>query len=84
MMAESEAIAGRVRDLLAQVTGVSPSEVGPGFSQETAPSWTSLVHLMLVSQIEQEFAVTLTNDEIRELTSFDRIVERLSRRAGAA
>jgi acyl carrier protein len=83
-MADSDTVAGRVRKLLAQVTGVSPSEVGPGFSQETAPAWTSLIHLMLVSQIEQEFAVTLTNDDIRGLTSFDRIVERLSQRAGAA
>jgi acyl carrier protein len=83
-MAASDAIAPRVRELLAQVTGVPVSEVGPGFSQETAPAWTSLVHLMLVSQIEQEFAVTLTNDEIRELTSFERIVDRLSRQAGAA
>lgn len=79
--AEPETIAVRVRELLSQVTGEPPEAIGPGFSQDTAPSWTSLIHLMLVSQIEHEFGTTLSNEEIRELSSFDRIVERLGRGA---
>ncbi len=76
-----EAIVLRVRELLSQVTGEPIEVIGPGFSQDTAPSWTSLIHLMLVSQIEHEFETTLTNAEIRELTSFDRLVDRLARHA---
>ncbi|HEY8258122.1 MAG TPA: hypothetical protein VIG08_10765 [Gemmatimonadales bacterium] len=68
-----------MRELLSQVTGEPIEVIGPGFSQATAASWTSLIHLMLVSQIEREFATTLTNDEIRDLTSFERIVDRLAR-----
>ncbi len=83
-MTGADAVAARVRELLAQVTGTPADAIGPGFSQDTAPAWTSLVHLMLVSQIEHEFGTTLTNEEIRALTSFDRIVERLHRQEGAA
>ena len=66
--------ADRVRGILAQVLGVGSGEIGPGFSAESAPEWTSLNHLMLISQIESEFGVYFSNQEIRELTSFDRLV----------
>lgn len=80
-MSRQETIALRVRELLSQVTGEPIQTIGPGFSQATTPSWTSLIHLMLVSQIERDFETTLSNHEIRELTSFDRIVDRLARQA---
>lgn len=79
MMIPQDSIVPRVKELLSQVTGEPIEAIGPGFSQDTAASWTSLIHLMLVSQIEREFETTLTNDEIRDLTSFDRIVDRLAR-----
>ncbi len=77
-MADRETVALRVRQLLSQVTGEPEKSIGPGFSQDTVSSWTSLIHLMLVSQIEREFETTLSNDEIRELISFDLIVDRLA------
>ena len=68
-------IADRVRALLAQVLDVPPPSIGPGFSATSAAAWTSLNHLMLVSQMEGEFGIVFSNAEIRDLTSFDRIVE---------
>jgi acyl carrier protein len=68
-------IAGRVRLLLAQVLDVPPESIGPGFSSTSAPAWTSLNHLMLVSQVENEFGVFFSNQEIRDVSSFDRLVE---------
>jgi len=73
-------IAPRVRDLLAQVMDVTPASVGPGFSSESTAAWTSLNHLMLISQLEDEFEVIFSNQEIRDLISFDRIVEAVGRR----
>jgi len=73
----------RVRQLLAQVLDLPPDGIGPGFEQADAPSWTSLTHLMLVSQLESEFGLFLSNEDIRRLTSYDRIVETVGRhRAG--
>ena len=69
---------GRIRGLLAQVLDVPAETVGPGFSAASTPAWTSLNHLMLVSQIENEFGVFFTNQEIRDLDSFDRLVEVVS------
>jgi acyl carrier protein len=76
-------VEARVRELLAQVLDVSASDVGPGFTEASTTSWTSLNHLMLVSQLEAEFGLFLSNEQIRQLTSFDRIVETVTRhRAG--
>ncbi|HET6579917.1 MAG TPA: acyl carrier protein [Gemmatimonadales bacterium] len=78
-MSGSPAVEARVRELLAQVLDMPASDVGPGLTQASAPSWTSLNHLMLVSQLESEFGLFLSNEEIRQLTSYDRIVETVAR-----
>jgi acyl carrier protein len=77
-------ISARVRDLLAQVLGVPDGEVGPGFTADAVPSWSSLNHLMLISQLEQEFGVVFTNQEIRQLTSYQAIVDLLDQRVAEA
>jgi acyl carrier protein len=70
----------RLRDILAQVLGTPADRIGPGFSAESAPEWTSLNHLMLISQLESEFGVFFTNQEVQQLTSFDRIAAAIAGR----
>ena len=79
-MTDADRIDGRVRELLAQVLDVPPAKIGPGFSATSAGSWTSLNHLMLVSQLEAEFQTVFSSAEIQELSSFDRIVTALRMR----
>ncbi len=73
-MSARDEIAGKVVEVLAQVLDVPAASIGPGFSSSAAPEWTSLNHLMLVSQIEGELGVFFSSQEIQELTSLDRIV----------
>lgn len=82
-MSDREAVAGRVRSVLSQVLGVPSDAIGPEFSAESSPAWTSLNHLMLVSQIENEFGVFFSSGEIQELSSLDRIVAAVSGRLEA-
>jgi acyl carrier protein len=70
----------RVRELLAQVLDVPAASIGPEFSASSSSAWTSLNHLMLISQLESEFGVVFSNQEIKGLTSFSAIVEALGRR----
>jgi acyl carrier protein len=79
-MHDRERIAGRVREVLAQVLDVPATNIGHDFSATSSGAWTSLNHLMLISQLETEFDVVFTNHEIRELTSYTAIVETLGRR----
>ena len=77
-----ESLEAGVRELLAQVAQTDPSAVGPGFQCSEAPGWSSLQHLMLVSQLESRFGVTFTNQEIPGLSSYDAIVAALVGRLG--
>ena len=79
-MTPTDEIPAKLREILAQVLGAPQDRIGPGFSAESAPEWTSLNHLMLISQLESEFGVFFTNQEVQQLTSFDRIVAALAGR----
>jgi acyl carrier protein len=70
----------RVREVMAQVLDLPAGGIGPELSTATSGAWTSLNHLMLISQLESEFGVVFSSQEIRELTSFPAIVETLGRR----
>ena len=79
-MTDQSRIAPRVREMLAQVLDVPPASIGPEFSATSSGAWSSLNHLMLISQLESEFGVVFSNQEIRELTSFSAIVDTIGRR----
>jgi acyl carrier protein len=76
-------VAARVSRLLSQVLDVPEANVGPDLTSSSSPAWTSLNHLMLISQLENEFGVVFSNQEIRQLTSFTAIVDTLGRRLGS-
>jgi acyl carrier protein len=76
-------VAARVSRLLSQVLDVPEASVGPDLTSSSSPAWTSLNHLMLISQLENEFGVVFSNQEIRQLTSFTAIVDTLGRRLGS-
>lgn len=72
-------ISTRVRDLLAEVLDLPADQVSPDTSADGTAAWTSLNHLMLVSQLEGTFEVVFSNQEIADLTSVGRIVEAIER-----
>ena len=76
-------VAAQVRRLLAQVLDVPEASVGPDLTSSSSSAWTSLNHLMLISQLESEFGVVFSNQEIRQLTSYTAIIDTLGRRLGS-
>jgi acyl carrier protein len=79
-VSDSSEINARVRALLAQALDVPPSSIGPESSTAAIASWTSLNHLMLVSEIENEFGVVFSNS--RSATLSHRIVSTVAGRLG--
>ncbi|MBA3893687.1 MAG: acyl carrier protein [Gemmatimonadales bacterium] len=79
-MHDRDRIGRRVREVLAQVLDVPAKSIDQDFSATSSVAWTSLNHLMLISQLETEFDVVFSNQEIRELTSYTTIVDTLGRR----
>ncbi len=54
--------------------GVPAATIGQETSADTVGSWTSLNHLMLISQVEETFGVVFSNQQIRDLTSYDKLL----------
>lgn len=82
-MTEHDPVASRVRELLVQILNVPAARVGSELSAASTPEWTSLNHLMLVSQIEAEFGVYFSSAEVPTLSSFDEIVQAVRRHKNA-
>lgn len=79
-MNDQSQTAVRLREVMAQVLDLPPGDIGPRISTETASAWSSLTHLMLISQLESEFGVVFSSQEVGGLTSFNAILDALERR----
>jgi acyl carrier protein len=79
-MTDRAEISARVKHVLSQVLDLPAGSIGPDVSASSSPAWTSLNHLMMISQLESEFGIVFTNQEIRELTSFNAILATLDNR----
>jgi acyl carrier protein len=60
----------KLKQTLAQVLGVPESGIGDETSMDTVPQWDSLKHLNLVLAIEEQFGVSLTEEQSFEILSY--------------
>jgi len=54
----------KLKEILAQVLQIDPSEITEESSPDTIPNWDSFNGLMLVTELEKTFHVKFTMDEI--------------------
>lgn len=59
-----------LKQVIATILQVDPSVVGPDSSSDTIESWDSLKHMNLVLALEEEFNVTIPDDEAANITSY--------------
>ena len=72
----------RIKQIIADVLGLDVDAVVDDFSRDTADSWDSLNHLRIVTALEQEFAITLSMEEIQGAGSVGRLIEIVTRLSG--
>lgn len=54
---------------------LDPDSDVAGLEYQGIPQWDSLAHMSLVADIEEEFGVLLSPDDVIELSSFARAIE---------
>jgi acyl carrier protein len=64
----------RVREVMSRVLGVSPDQIDENSSPDTIPQWNSLRHMNLILALEQEFSITVKDEDIATLISFPLIL----------
>jgi len=60
----------KLKTVLSNVFNVPASQIDDNASVDTIESWDSLNHLNLVLAIEQEFAVSFTEEETVEIMNY--------------
>jgi acyl carrier protein len=63
-----------LKQIMGSVLKVDPERIGPGSSSDTLETWDSLKHMNLVLALEEEFAVTIPDEEAANITSYPLIV----------
>ena len=56
--------------VIGSVLDVDPSTIGPESSSDTITGWDSLKHMNLVIALEEEFGVSIPDDEAANITSY--------------
>ncbi len=67
----------KLKDILETVLELNSGEYTEDISIENNEKWDSIKHLQLMSTIEQEFGITLGDDDLLNLTSLESIKKRL-------
>jgi acyl carrier protein len=63
----SEGTDKKLKEILATVLLIDESQISDGMSRKTVKEWDSMAHLMLVSELESAFEVTMDDDDIMKI-----------------
>ena len=74
-METNEVVSRRVREVCADLFGMSVAEVSDTASAVDFPVWDSLHHFTLIASLEDRFGITYTSDEIPTMTSIPAIIQ---------
>lgn len=69
----------RLHEIVGRVLLLTPTIIDDSTSPDACPNWDSVGHLNLVLEIETEFGVRFSVEEIPELSTVGRIREALQR-----
>jgi len=64
----------RIKNIMAAVFEISISDIDDESSVDTIKSWDSLKHMNLIIALEEEFLITIPDEEVGNLISYPLIV----------
>jgi acyl carrier protein len=70
-----EPLTEQVREIMADTFGVDESDLPENPSQSTFARWTSILQMVLIVALEEQFDLTLSMDEMTSMTSLEHIVD---------
>ena len=60
----------KLKSVMAAILEVDESEIDQGISMDNVESWDSIKHMDLILAIEEEFGVSVPDEEAADLTSY--------------
>lgn len=62
-----------LKEVMGSVLGVEPASLGEESSMDTVETWDSLRHMNLVLALEEEFKVSIPDEDAGNITSYQLI-----------
>ena len=78
-MTATDPTSHRLRDVICRTLELPPGTDCRALEFRAEPRWDSVMHLQLVLELEQEFGVTIDNEDVLGMTSFDSVLDVLRR-----
>lgn len=60
----------RIKKVMSKVFNINENSIGTSSSQDTIENWDSLKHMQLIYELEEEFKVEFTTEEIVDILSY--------------
>lgn len=60
----------KLKEVMGSTLSIDPGSIGPDSSNDTIKSWDSLKHMNLVLALEEEFGVSIPDEEAANITSY--------------
>lgn len=57
----------KLKDILAKILLIDETKISDSMSRKNVKEWDSMAHLMLVSELESAFEVTMDDEDIMEI-----------------
>ena len=57
----------KLKDIISKVLLINGPKINDGMSRKSVKEWDSMAHLMLVTEIESAFDITMDDDDIMEI-----------------
>lgn len=67
----------KLKAIICESLGISEDEFSEDIDIENCNDWTSISHMSLLTSLEEEFNFRFQDDEILELTSIKKIINRI-------
>ena len=69
----------KLKESFAEALNIDVNTVNVGLKYQAIPEWDSISHMMLISQIEEDFDISIDTDDVIDLSSFEKAIEILSK-----
>ena len=64
----------QVKRVMSNILGLPPEQIDENSSPDTIPKWDSLRHMNLILALEQEFFITVKDEDIPTMISYPLIL----------
>ena len=78
-MKNDQKISSRVQSIVAEALNLDLDEVNLGAVQEEFPEWDSMTYLTILSDIEDEFGVSVSEENINKFGSIPQIMDEIKK-----